>query len=229
MEESMQALTNMWNNWVSPYFSGQPQVENAPNSTTEDIPQEHTAPTLENEAPTVDADSVPQEEPQAPAPKRKPIDHQKMELSELLGLFHKESDSDAEVRVRDSYGKVKATQNKQQECTQLYNLFSDPAHIASDGSLTLPQNDTIQPLLQKAKALGVTISEGKQTFTKEERDHILRQVERKTADLDVDLKIQMHEVTETTKRHDLETQMFKSMEDKQDRAKERAIRGIGGN
>lgn len=226
----MQVLNDVWNNWISPYFGGQSQqqpIENTPN-VTENTPQEETTP-LQESAGQPAASASPEEPEAAPTSKRKPIDHQKMELSELLGLFHKECDSDAEVRVQDSYGKVKTTQNKQKECTELYNLFSDPAHIASDETLTLPQNDTVVPLLQKAKAYGITIPDNKQTFTKQEREHILRQVERKTADLDVDLKIQMHEVTESTKRHDLETQMFKSIEDKQERAKERAIRGIGGN
>lgn len=224
----MQIVSDFFKNWINPYFSS---VEEPLPVAKERAPLQHeldTAQQVSSESEQIPNPILEEMEREAQlegATEEVPAELNK-DLYHNLALLRTEALIFAQARVKEAYSKAKMTRQSLQEINELYQLLVDGTESTS--GVTLPQTDGIRAILHRARGHGISIQEGKYVFTKEEKNVLLQKIERKNSDLDTDLKLHIHEVTESSKAHDLVLQALKTLEDKLDQTRKKISEAMRG-
>ncbi|MBS0655016.1 MAG: hypothetical protein JSR46_04505 [Verrucomicrobia bacterium] len=187
---------------------------------------------LWNQPPAIDSpkDSLTdtdEESPQHPVEQLIPLPNAApgSSLDESLAILKLNAMIYAENKVRSSYASLKEVQTKNQAMTRFLEHLT--AHSAEDGSYTI-KDDNAKKIFTAAVSAGLMADKSKVSFTKDERDILVRNTELHSRNLETDLKLKVNEVQEGIHIRNTIFQELKTMWDKKNSALSKILANIGG-
>lgn len=179
-----------------------------------------TVPEVEN--------STPEDTTQKPVTDPKPVENQKplrpaSSMDEAWHFLRLEAVDTAEKKTLDAYKRLKEAHEKNETVTNLLQVVTSQS--SSNGHFEAKDDET-KRLLFRARMAGVNMVEGKHSFTKEERDSLVRNIELRNRNLELDLKLLTNEAQESIQYRNMVYQELKTSEDKMDSAKRKCFQGI---
>jgi hypothetical protein len=131
-------------------------------------------------------------------------------LQHLLHLLRMEAMHNCETKAKIPYLKVKEAQEKNTELTTLLETFT--AESEETGEFKIKDDNTAQ-LIAKARAYGVVIP-NKESFSKAERDTIIRNLDQTLKVVDHDIRIGFNDAQEALQQRNTFYQELKTCWDK---------------
>lgn len=147
-----------------------------------------------------------------------------MSLEALVLLINTERLKHLHEKTKKEFVELK---KRQDDVRKLHNLIKKINNATdAQGALDISSNTDLQQLIKDAKALGVEITEGKNTYTKEERDRLIDNIRVSADDLGVLNDMQLQTINRLTNERYESYQMARSILKPLHEAKIRATKGI---
>lgn len=206
-EKAVGAVADAVKSATDAIWGGSPPKETPPPQVTD--PNDPSAP--ESPVPTIEeAPEVVKNDPNNSL-------WQEMHLLKVEAMGH------AEKKVRTAYEKVKALNEKTKLLTNVLQHIT--ANPSQDGSYEIKDDET-KKLFSDAINVGLNVTRDKHSFSKEEKDTLLRNIELLNRNLDTDIKLATNEVQEGLHTRNTYYQELKTMWDKIIEAVKKILGGI---
>lgn len=138
-------------------------------------------------------------------------DYKNQSLNSLLHLLRIEAISHATSKAKKSITKLQEVHDKNKALTKLLEVITNTSE--KNGRFEAKDAET-KRLLAQAKQIGVSIDDEKTSYTKDERDSLVRGIELQSRNLDVDIKMLVNETQEARQQRDTFYQELKTCWDK---------------
>jgi hypothetical protein len=157
-----------------------------------------------------------------------PVDNKNLSLEQLVVLINTDRVRSLEAKSKSELTELKERYSQVRSLNDLRKRVNNALSAGPKSSLDLTKDSEAKALMEKAKAVGVPVIDGKDVYTKEEAERLLDNIKMTIEDMNVQNDLQMQQISRLQNEHHESFQLAMSIMRPLHQSKTSSARAIAG-